>query len=70
MTEQDQKLIRMAGEIHQFFRHQGDAAAGAAANHIQQFWAPSMRSDFQRVLAEQGDAAPAHIHAIAKALNG
>lgn len=69
MTQQDEKLIRMAGEIYQFFRHQGDAAPGAAADHMQQFWAPVMRSDFQRTLAEQGDAAPAHIHAIAKALN-
>ena len=49
MTEQDEKLLRMAGEIYQFFRHQGDAAPVAAASHLKQFWAPSMRADYLAV---------------------
>lgn len=68
MTEQDAKLLRMAGEIHQFFRHQGDAAPIAAAAHLKQFWAPTMRADFVAIVAAKGDRASAPLHAIAKAL--
>ncbi len=68
MTEQDEKLLRMAGEIYQFFRHQGDAAPAAAASHLKQFWAPSMRMDYLAVVAAKGDQASAPLHAIAKAL--
>lgn len=68
VNEQDAKLLRMAGEIHQFFSHQGDGAAAAAANHLEQFWAPAMRADFQAAIAAQGARADDHLHAIAKAL--
>ena len=68
MTEQDKKLLRMAGEIYQFFRHQGDAAPAAAASHLKQFWAPSMRTGFLAVIAAKGEQASAPLNAIAKAL--
>lgn len=48
-TEANEKLVRMALEIHQFFKHQGDGAIDAAANHLKQFWAPSMRTAFIRM---------------------
>jgi hypothetical protein len=72
MNAQDAKLIRMAGEIHQFFRRQGDAAPAAAAHHMQQFWAPTMRADFVAVVAgltsDDGGKDGVPLHAIAKAL--
>ncbi len=69
MTEGEAKLIRMALEIRQFFRHQGDAAAAAAtANHLRQFWAPSMRDEFLAVVAKEGDAVDPEARAIAAAL--
>lgn len=68
MTENEAKLVRMAQEIHQFFRHQGDAAPGAAADHIKQFWAPTMRADFMALAAREGDALPAEAIRIAQRL--
>ena len=59
MTEAEAKLVRMAGEIHQFFRHQGDASYSAAANHIRQFWSPVMRADFVNVVGRsRGGVSP------------
>lgn len=68
ITTEETKLLRMAEEIHQFFRHQGDDAPIAAASHLKQFWAPTMRTEFLAALAVQGDQANAALHAIAKAL--
>lgn len=68
MTEAETKLVRMATEIHQFFRHQGDAAAPAAANHIRQFWAPPMRTDFLAVAEREGDSLGEPALSIAAAL--
>jgi formate dehydrogenase subunit delta len=69
MTDGEAKLIRMALEIRQFFRHQGDdVAASAAANHLKQFWAPSMRQDFLALIEREGDAVALEVRAIASAL--
>ena len=68
MTEGEQKLVRMAGEIHQFFRHQGDAANAAAANHIRQFWSPVMRQDFLAIAAREGDGLAEPQRGVAAAL--
>lgn len=68
MTESEAKLVRMATEIHQFFRHQGDAAAPAAANHIRQFWAPPMRADFLAIAQREGDNLSEPAQSIATAL--
>ena len=67
MTEGETKLIRMALEIHQFFRRQNDAA-DAAARHLQQFWAPTMRREFLDLIVREGDAVPATAREIAAAL--
>jgi hypothetical protein len=64
MTEGEAKLVRMALEIQQFFRHRGDAADGLAADHIKQFWAPSMRKAFQAVLAREGGSLAPEARAI------
>ena len=68
ITGEEAKLLRMAEEIHQFFRHQGDAAPVAAASHLKQFWAPTMRTDFLAAITVQGDQAGAPLQAIAMAL--
>jgi hypothetical protein len=65
MTDGEAKLIRMVLEIRQFFRHQGD---DAAAYHLQQFWAPSMRQDFLALIERESDAVAAGVRAIASAL--
>jgi len=69
MTDAEAKLVRMATEIHQFFRHQGDAAAPAAANHIRQFWAPPMRADFLAIAKREGDSLGEPAQSIAAALS-
>lgn len=69
MTEAEAKLVRMAGEIHQFFRHQGEASILAAANHIRQFWSPAMRNDFIAAAAQEGAEVPDNINQIAVALS-
>lgn len=68
MTEGEAKLARMAGEIHRFFRHQGDGAVPAAANHLRQFWPPGMRADFVALAAREPDALAPETRAIAEAL--
>ena len=68
MTEGEAKLVRMASEIHQFFRHQGDVAAEKAAFHLKQFWAPSMRNDLTVLAEKEGDALPPEVRAIVAAL--
>lgn len=50
----DAKLLRMAHEISQFFRHQGDAAPAAAAHHLRQFWPPVMRKRFLEIVESDG----------------
>ena len=68
MTEAEMKLVRMATEIHQFFRHQGDVAASAAASHIRQFWAPPMRRDFLAIVKREGVGLGEPAQSIAAAL--
>lgn len=65
MTEGEAKLIRMAEEIHQFFRHQGDTAPAAAADHIRQFWAPVMRQEFLAAISEAQESISPTIREIA-----
>ena len=64
MTEGEAKLVRMAGEIHQFFRHQGDIAAEKAADHMRQFWPPTMRADLTALAQKHSAAIPPEIRAI------
>jgi formate dehydrogenase subunit delta len=40
------KLLRMAGQIADFYKNSGDKAAEAIATHINKFWTPKMREDF------------------------
>lgn len=53
MNESDQ-LVKMANQIADNFSFHDDASA-RVADHIQRFWAPSMRQQLAR-LAESGDA--------------
>lgn len=66
--DQGAKLLVMATEIHQFFRHQGDTAPALAADHMKQFWPPMMRADFLAVIARRGADAPKVTQDIAAAL--
>lgn len=68
MNEAEAKLVRMAGEIHQFFRHQGDASYDAAANHIRQFWSPVMRQDLLALVDAGNSKLPQNINRIAETL--
>ncbi|WP_246175153.1 formate dehydrogenase subunit delta [Paracoccus limosus] len=53
------KLIRMAGQMADFFRNQPDRpAAEAVAEHINSNWAPQMRSDFLDLIASGAEADP------------
>ena len=50
----DEKLISMANHIAAFFASQpGDEAARKTADHLMDFWAPSMRTQF-KAAAERG----------------
>jgi len=68
MTNDGDKLVQMALEIHQFFRHRGAAAPAEAAQHLRQFWAPAMRRAFQEHVAERGRDVPAEALKIAAEL--
>ena len=42
-----EKLIRMAGEIAEYFKsYPEDKAAASIANHINRYWTPKMRAQF------------------------
>ena len=46
-AEQREKLVRMAGQIADFFKSYPDEqAVPAIADHINQFWSRRMREDF------------------------
>lgn len=51
-------LIRMANQIGTFFESQPDRneALEGLALHLQRFWEPRMRQEFERILAVGGDA--------------
>lgn len=58
MTGND-KLIRMATQMADFFRHQPDRPASqAVAAHINDNWAPQMRQDFVALIREGAEADP------------
>ena len=50
-------LIRMANQIGTFFESQPDRdeALEGLAQHLQRFWEPRMRQEFERILAAGGD---------------
>jgi formate dehydrogenase subunit delta len=51
-------LVQMANRIGEFFQAQPDHAEALAgiANHIEKFWAPTMRADMAQHLAQhQGE---------------
>lgn len=53
------KLIRMAGQMADFFRSQPDQpAAQAVAGHINDFWSPQMRRDFLAQIQAGAEADP------------
>ncbi|MDT1061517.1 formate dehydrogenase subunit delta [Paracoccus sp. CPCC 101403] len=55
----DDKLIRMATQMAQFFESQpGGGAAEAVAAHINAFWTPRMRQDFVQHLDGGATAGP------------
>ncbi len=48
MTNNHEKLARMANQIAGFFRtYPHDQAVAGVQEHIQSFWSPSMRRDLQ-----------------------
>lgn len=58
MSHSNDKLIRMAGQMADFFRSQPGSTAESVAQHINAFWTPRMRQDFVRHLAEGAEADP------------
>ncbi|MFD1882613.1 formate dehydrogenase subunit delta [Paracoccus pacificus] len=58
MTMQNDKLIRMANQMADFFRSQpgSDAAKGVAA-HINDYWTYQMRRDFLDLLSRGAEGA-------------
>jgi formate dehydrogenase subunit delta len=54
-----EKLIRMAGEIAEFFKsYPEDKAAASIANHINRYWTPKMRTQFVTAAATPGRTLP------------
>lgn len=53
------KLLRMAGQIADFFKAYPEAeAVPAIADHINQFWTGRMRNDFRAAYADRAEALP------------
>jgi len=52
------KLIRMASQMADFFRSQPGAPSEAVAAHINAFWTPRMRQDFVHHLEGGAEADP------------
>jgi formate dehydrogenase subunit delta len=53
------KLLRMAGQIADFFKAYPEAeAVPAIADHINQFWTGRMRDDFRKAHADRPDVLP------------
>lgn len=53
------KLVRMAGQIADFFKaYPEEEAAASIANHINQFWTGRMRGDFLAAFAARPEALP------------
>ena len=51
-----EKLVLMVNQIARAFAHEGEERAVACTrDHIVKFWAPAMRADIRRYLAEGGD---------------
>ncbi len=58
------QLVKMANQIAENFSFHEDAV-GQMADHLQRFWAPSMRNDLMKFLEEGGEGLkPAAITAI------
>ena len=54
MSDQADKLIRMANQIATFFKGQGEAGAAAqVADHLKAFWTPRMREDLTRICEDE-----------------
>ncbi len=52
MSDNADKLIRMANQIATFFKAQGEEAAVAqVADHLKAFWTPRMRADLYELVA-------------------
>ncbi|MDS9465978.1 formate dehydrogenase subunit delta [Paracoccus sp. MBLB3053] len=59
MSHSSDKLIRMAGQMADFFRSQpNQAPAKAVAEHINAFWSPRMRQDLADHIAAGAEADP------------
>jgi formate dehydrogenase subunit delta len=57
-------LLRMAGDIAAFFRHEPEAEAAAGiAGHINAFWTPTMRRDLLEACAAAPERVPALVRA-------
>ena len=59
----EDKLVRMANQIGQFFQSQPhDAAVAGIADHLRSFWTPKMRRDLEGYSDEAGDRLNALVH--------
>lgn len=57
MADTTKTLVRMAGQIADFFRAYGEEKAVAGvAKHIRDFWTPQMRRDMEHHIESHRDA--------------
>ena len=55
MTPHD-KLVMMANQIARAFAHEkGDEAVACTRDHLEKFWAPTMRADIRAYLVQGGE---------------
>ncbi len=67
MSNTDEKLVRMANQIASFFKTQpGDKATASTAQHIKDFWDPSMIAQMRNLLANDVEGLDPIAHAAAK----
>ncbi len=68
MSSPTDTLIRMANDISNFFRSQGDERAVAGiANHVRLFWEPRMKKQIFEVLDKGGEGlSPLALRALEK----
>jgi formate dehydrogenase subunit delta len=55
LMQEIERLVKMANQIADNFRFHDDAA-GRTADHLQRFWAPSMRQKLQEYGSAGGEA--------------
>jgi len=57
MSDNGERLVRMANQMADFFRaYPADEARAGIADHIRSFWTRAMRDELQTLISQDGDA--------------